>query len=128
MDETPSFPTIMFLVALIKDVVIDIIVFAATVIFLPLGWVLGVLASIIFGGIFSIRVLLTSSASSRLMARTILRTMIAVVVGFVPVVRLIIPEFTVLVLLTYRQEKKEAKKKNRSKMRMPMVASRVAGF
>lgn len=105
----------MFMLALVKDFVIDVIVLGATILFPPLGWILGLLASIIVGGVFTVRNFLNGGMSSKKAARTSALTMIAVLVGLIPIVRFIIPEFTFLVLFTYLQEKKEARKAMKSK-------------
>jgi len=105
MPEKPSFPFIMFMAAFIKDFIFDPIIFMLTLILMPLGWILGVFVSILYGGIFWLWILFHPSArKSKMMTRGMIRVLAAIGISFIPVVRLLIPEMTLVVWLTHRHE------------------------
>ena len=110
--EKPYFPVGMFIIALFRDSILDVIVFILTITLLPLGWMFGIFIGFIYTGIFFIWFTHFKSIAmqERMMKKFLLRISINTVISFIPILRLIVPENTILVLLTYSHEKKEWKK------------------
>jgi len=118
----PNFPVVMLTAAIFRDTVLDIIVFAATIIAIPLGWLLGIIISFVYAGIYGVWFMMKSAGmQKRLISKMMVRVVIMVVISFIPILRFLIPENTLLVYFTYRQEmdewKKHGKKKRKKKIR-----------
>ena len=108
----PQFPIIMIQGTLFKNYFIDPIVFLTTIILLPIGWILGVAVAFTFGGILWLWMFMRLGATQMITNRkTTLRLLATVAVGFVPILRLLLPAETILVLSTYFEQKKEWEKK-----------------
>ena len=109
--EKPHFPIVIFLAALFRDSVLDVVVFFATLLLIPFGWLLGVFIGFVYMGIFWLWFMTKPvSIQKRLVTRFMLRIGISVVISFIPLLRLMIPENALLVYFTYRDEKKEWEK------------------
>ena len=119
MSEKPPFPIIMFLFAATKDFIFDPIILGLTVVLMPVGWLLGILISIIYSGILWIWLMSKQDGRrAKMMFKGTARIFAAFGISMVPIVRFIIPEMTFVVYMTYRHEvslwKKERKKKTRT--------------
>ena len=109
--ETPTahFPVIIFGFAVFSDLVIDPMMLGLelTGIGAALGWVLGWFVSIVLGFTIFLWIFSKSSSVQRKMMRWLVpRIGVMIVVSGIPGVDFIVPETTILVLLTHLKEKK----------------------
>lgn len=99
------FPVIMFGCAVVKEFVLDPIMLLLTMILPPVGWLLGLVINIIFGAIMFLWMFFKTKSDDRIMLKFTGKLILTTLVGAIPFFRFIVPEFTILILLTYFQEK-----------------------
>jgi len=110
--QKPLFPTIMFIAALFKDLILDPAIFFITIAVAPLGWILGVIVGFIYSGVFMLWYFVAHvGKKDTRAARYFLRLFIIALISLIPLVRFIIPETTLFVWFTYRVKKKKWEKK-----------------
>ena len=106
-EQSSHFPVIIFGFAVIKDFILDPLVLAITFVLPPLGWLLGIMISTIFGTVLFVWMISKSSFIQRRMWKWFIRrVLIAILISFIPLARFIIPEYTILVLLAHHKETK----------------------
>ena len=119
ISEMPSekishFPVVIFGFAVIKDFILDPLVLAVTLVLFPVGWLLGIMVSMTFGLVLFVWMINKSSFIQRRIWTWFIRTVfIAILVSFFPLVRFIVPEYTILVLLAHHKETKLVRKFNK---------------
>jgi len=107
----PPLPIIRFSVAAFVDTILAFIIATITLILPPLGWVLGVFVGALMMGFFFLCQLFHPNPETKKLGRFSFRAGIAFTVNIFPLLRLIIPEWTTLVVITYLGERRAAKKK-----------------
>jgi len=99
------FPVIMFGFAVVKEFILDPIMLLLTLILPPVGWLLGFVINIIFGAIMFVWMFFRTKLDQRIMLKFTAKLLLTIMVGAIPGFRFIIPEFTILILLIYFEEK-----------------------
>lgn len=112
MPEKPLFPIIIFMAAAMKDMLLDPLILGATLVLIPLGWMLGIFISMIYTGIFFLWFLFKpfEMRKGKLMFKYMVRLALAFGISFIPFARVLVPEMTLVVWFTYRAEVKEWQK------------------
>src|SRR3989344_172621 len=110
MPRMPHFPIIIFSFAVLKDGVIDPILFGIQLTpVAPLGWVLSWFSSIIFGLAIFLWFLGKPKIQKADMPWLVKRIMLATAVGFIPGASFVVPETSLLVFLTHKKEKENVR-------------------
>jgi len=122
---TVHFPLIMFCATVTKEFVIDTFIFAITTVGAALNLaaftsflgapltLTGILLGVIFNLVFTFTLVLwfflrRSRFKKRILLRFVVMNGIAIFVSLFPIIRFFIPEYTILILLVYHFEIKEA--------------------
>jgi hypothetical protein len=109
--QLPPFPTVMTMAMLFVDYVIGIIVFVATIILLPFGWLLGIAVGICASCVIGIWLFMKTGSTHRsIKQRGALYLVISFIIEIIPVLRFLVPQYALTVVLTHLHERKRVMK------------------